>query len=97
MNRMHWLLPVLILVYVNLAEAQQPKKVYRIGFLGGSSASAYARFIEAFQQGLRDLGYEDARNITIDYRYGGESVIGFPTSQGSWSVLGLTSFWCRAL
>jgi putative tryptophan/tyrosine transport system substrate-binding protein len=52
------------------AEAQQPKKIPRIGFLGGSSASAYARFIEAFQQGLRDLGYEDARNITIDYRYG---------------------------
>ena len=54
----------------NLAEAQQPKKVYRIGFLGGSSASAYARFIEAFRQGLRDLGYEDGQNITIDYRYG---------------------------
>ena len=70
MNRKLWLLAVLLLASFNLAEAQQPKKVSRIGFLGGSSASAYARFIEAFQQGLRDLGYEDARNITIDYRYG---------------------------
>jgi ABC-type uncharacterized transport system substrate-binding protein len=53
-----------------IAQAQQPTKVHRLGFLGGSSASAYARFIEAFQQGLRDLGFEDRQNITIDYRYG---------------------------
>ena len=78
------------------AEAQQPK-IPRIGFLGGSSASAYTRFIEAFQQGLRDLGYEDARNITIVIVMGRESVIGFPTSHGSWSVLRLMSFWCQAL
>ena len=52
------------------AQAQQPKKVPRIGFLGGSSASAYSSFIEAFRQGLRDLGYEDGQNIAIDYRYG---------------------------
>ena len=60
---------VILFAVAVIADAQQPK-IPRIGFLGGSAASAYARFIKAFQEGLRDLGYEDARNITIDYRYG---------------------------
>ena len=71
MNRKFlWLLTVLLLTSIHLAEAQQAKKVPRIGFLGGSSASAYSSFIKAFRQGLRDLGYEDGPNIVIDYRYG---------------------------
>ena len=48
----------------------QPKKIARMGFLGGSSASAYSSFLEAFRQSLRDLGYEEGQNIAIDYRYG---------------------------
>ena len=52
------LVAVVMLAVAVMAEAQQPKKVPRIGFLGGSSASAYSTFIEAFRQGLRDLGYE---------------------------------------
>ena len=48
----------------------QPKKISRIGFLGGSSASAYSSVLEAFRQSLRDLGYEEGQNIAIDYRYG---------------------------
>ena len=55
-------------------EAQQVGKVPRIGFLVVSSASdaANARWIEAFRQGLRDLGYVEGRNIVIEYRYAGE-------------------------
>ncbi len=51
------------------AEAQQPKKVPRIGLLSITSASAVARNSEAFRQGLRDLGYMEGQNIVIEYRY----------------------------
>jgi putative ABC transport system substrate-binding protein len=39
------------------AEAQQPNKVHRIGFLIAGSRSAYTTRVDAFRQGLRDLGY----------------------------------------
>jgi putative ABC transport system substrate-binding protein len=50
------------------AEAQQPGRVFRIGYLaaGGSSPP------EAFLQGLRDLGYIEGKNITFEYRAPGE-------------------------
>jgi putative tryptophan/tyrosine transport system substrate-binding protein len=50
------------------AEAQQSKKVPRIGLLGVVSASAAEGRIEAFRQGLRDLGYVEGKNIVIEYR-----------------------------
>ena len=53
-----------------IADAQQPKKVPRIGFyLVPSSASANSTRREAFLQGLRDLGYVEGKNIAIEYRY----------------------------
>ena len=52
------------------AAAQQPKKVPRVGFLGGSSAAAYSGFIDAFRKGLRELGYVEGQNIEMEYRYG---------------------------
>src|SRR5215468_9019434 len=51
------------------AETQQPKKVPRIGLLGGGSASAVAGRIDAFRQGLRDLGYVEGKTIVIDQRW----------------------------
>jgi ABC-type uncharacterized transport system substrate-binding protein len=51
-------------------QAQQPTTARRIGFLGGSSASAYASFIEAFQQALRDLGHTEGKSFVIEGRYG---------------------------
>ena len=50
-------------------EAQQPIKIHRIGFLGGSSASAYANFVQVLQHGLRDLGYTESKDIPIEQRY----------------------------
>ncbi|TMA91467.1 MAG: hypothetical protein E6J74_22090 [Deltaproteobacteria bacterium] len=49
------------------AEAQQPTKIPRIGYLGGATSNA-AR-IEAFRQGLRELGYMEGKNLVIDWRY----------------------------
>jgi putative ABC transport system substrate-binding protein len=51
------------------AEAQQPGKVYRIGLLVVGSPSSFSNQVEAFRQGLRDLGYVEGKNILIDYRY----------------------------
>ena len=51
------------------AEAQQPTKVPRIGYLSGSPPSAIAARIEAFRQGLRELGYVEGKNIVIEWRY----------------------------
>src|SRR5499433_1706658 len=50
------------------AEAQQPKKVPRIGFLIGTSPSANTARIDAFGMGLRELGYVEGKNIVIEYR-----------------------------
>jgi putative tryptophan/tyrosine transport system substrate-binding protein len=51
------------------AEAQQPGKVSRIGFLSTLSFSAMADRIETFRQGLRELGYVEGKNIVIEWRY----------------------------
>ena len=50
-------------------EAQQAKKVPRIGYLSSTSPSAGASRIEAFRQGLRDLGYIEGENLVIEWRY----------------------------
>ncbi len=51
------------------AEAQQAGKVYRIGFLSGSSAVAARTYIEQFRLGLRELGYVEGQSIVIEYRW----------------------------
>src|SRR5712691_3840191 len=49
--------------------AQQAAKVPRLGLLIPGSSSAFAPRIEAFRYGLRDLGYVEGRNITMEYRF----------------------------
>ena len=51
------------------AEAQPAKKIPRIGYLAAVSASADAPRLEAFRQGLRELGYVEGQNIIVDYRH----------------------------
>ena len=53
----------------SLADAQQQAKVPRIGYLGTASASANLVRIEAFRQGLRELGYVEGKSIVIEYRW----------------------------
>jgi putative tryptophan/tyrosine transport system substrate-binding protein len=60
---------VVLLAVAVIAEAQQPKKVPRIGWLLlGSPSSANTARNEAFRQGLRDLGYIEGQNLIIEYR-----------------------------
>src|SRR6266542_3278316 len=67
------LLPILfvvpLLAVAVITEAQQPKKVARIGFLAAVSHSANSARFEAFRQGLRELGYVEDKNIVIEWRY----------------------------
>ena len=51
-----------------VAQAQQPTKVYRIGYLTNASLSSVAARTEAFHQGLRELGYVEGKNIVIEWR-----------------------------
>jgi len=67
------LMLALILLAVSFSsgtEAQQLRKSPRIGFLATGSASAEAPRVNAFRDGLRQLGYIEAQNIKIEYRYG---------------------------
>ena len=50
------------------AQAQQPKKVPRVGYLATNSLSVISARVEAFRQGLRDLGYVEGKNIVIEWR-----------------------------
>jgi hypothetical protein len=49
--------------------AQTTAKAYRVGVLTSSSATAYHDFLEAFHQGLRELGWVEGRNVAFDYRF----------------------------
>ena len=49
--------------------AQQAGKIPRIGYLTGATPDGQAARIEAFRQGLRELGYVEGKNIVIEYRY----------------------------
>jgi putative ABC transport system substrate-binding protein len=51
------------------AWAQQPGKIFRIGFLDNSTASGIAVLLEAFRQELRKLGWIEGKNITVEYRF----------------------------
>src|SRR5262245_2322278 len=50
-------------------QAQQPKKISRIGILISNSPSAAAQRVAALQKGLHELGYVEGKSIIIDYRY----------------------------
>ena len=53
----------------SVAEAQPAAKVYRVGFLLGATAESVASLFNALNEGLRDLGYIEGRNIVFERRY----------------------------
>jgi len=54
---------------VYFAEAQQPAKIPRVAYLSAASAPSQSSRVEAFRQGLLELGYVEGKNIVIEYRY----------------------------
>jgi putative ABC transport system substrate-binding protein len=60
------------------ASSQQPVRIPRIGFLIGVSPSASAARIEAFRQGLRELGYIEGKNVVLELRYAEEKLDRLP-------------------
>ena len=67
MNRRDTVLGLLALGAAPLsAFAQQPAKVFRIGFLGQAAAATMTARVDPLRAGLRDLGYIEGRNLVID-------------------------------
>jgi len=60
---------LLLLAAPLTAEAQLAGKVHHIGYLASGSSTAAPHVIEAFRQGLRELGWVEGQNIVIDYRF----------------------------
>ena len=68
------------------ADAQQPKKVWQIGFLAAGSAQTAHSRIEAFRQGLRAFGYVEGKDIVIEYRNAAGKVERFHAMLSNWFV-----------
>ena len=51
------------------ARAQPSGKIYRIGFLGVTSHAEYGAQVDGLRRGLSQLGYEEGKNIVIEYRW----------------------------
>src|SRR6478672_10531169 len=62
-------LAIVMLVAGAIAEAQQPKKVHRIGYLSNTNPARESTRSEVIRLALRELGYIEGQNITIEYRY----------------------------
>ena len=72
MKRAGWLsilAATALLTVAAIAQAQQPKKVARIGYLSTRDPASESERAEAVRLGLRERGYIDGQNITIEYRY----------------------------
>jgi putative ABC transport system substrate-binding protein len=64
------LVVAVLVAFAVTAEAQQPKKVPRIGYLSTTGdPKTPGSQVEAFRQGLRDFGYIEAKNVLVEYRY----------------------------
>ena len=63
------LVAVVLLAVAVIAEAQQPKKVPRIGYLSAHDPARESARSEAIRLALRELGYVEGQNIAFEYRY----------------------------
>jgi len=77
------LLPTVFLFTAFSAEAQQPTKLPRIGYLTGNPFSNSPARTEALRQGLRELGYEEGKNILLSGARRKENSIASPRLRAS--------------
>ena len=79
---------LLLSASLGTAAAQLSAKVPRVGYLnpGSPSDPLSQRRLEAFRQGLRELGYVEGQNIAIESRWAEASMIATPPSRPTWSV-----------
>jgi ABC-type uncharacterized transport system substrate-binding protein len=63
------LIAVVLLAVAVIAEAQQPGKVSRLGYLSNADAATDSTRVERIRLALRELGYIEGQNIAIEYRY----------------------------
>lgn len=77
-RRRQFLLVTSALLATPLARAQTAATVFRIGFLGNSTAALEANLIGPFREGLRDLGYVEGRNCVVETRWAGGKYERFP-------------------
>ena len=74
----------MLLALCSSADAQQPKKLARIGFLsGGYQAAGY--LLEPLSHALRQLGYADLKDFVVEMRSGGDDTC-LPGTQANWSI-----------
>jgi len=73
-----WLLIIVVLATSTGVQAQDQKKIPRIGFLAAVTPAALSDRIEAFRQGLRELGYIEGKSIVIESRYAEEQFARLP-------------------
>ena len=68
-EKIAWLLATVLLTAVSHAEAQQPKRIPQIGYLSYGSVEIEKSWLAVLQQGLRELGYLEGKNIVIEQRH----------------------------
>src|SRR5262245_46288152 len=68
LRRIVFCLPLTLLL-LTVAEAQQPKKIPRIGYLSAADAATESTRSEGIRLALRERGYIEGQNIAIEYRY----------------------------
>jgi putative ABC transport system substrate-binding protein len=86
------LIAVALVAFAVIAQAQQPKKIPRIGYLAGSAATG-STGIELIRLALRERGYIEGQNIAIEYRYAEGKRDNFLRLLPSWCVSRLISSW----
>jgi putative ABC transport system substrate-binding protein len=65
-----------------VADAQEPAKIPRIGYVTGLDRNNPGPNVEAFQRGLQDIGYVEGKNILVEYRYAEGKMDRSPTLVG---------------
>jgi putative ABC transport system substrate-binding protein len=68
----------MLLALCGPVDAQQPGKIFRIGFLAVSTAAGNAALLETFRQEMGKFGWIEGKNISFEYRYGGQKAERLP-------------------